>query len=95
MMEENSDIFVAGGDALVYLALPMRKKNSTTFVWDHPFRTYVSQNQFFNSPLPCKHMYKFRVTVSTVGFVPKNSFKHNQTNTICIEQYDANANFYK
>ena len=32
-MEENNYIFLAGGDALVYLAGPMRKKYSTTFVW--------------------------------------------------------------
>ena len=41
-MEENNDIFLAGGDALVYLAVPMYKKYSTTFVWGHPFSTYVS-----------------------------------------------------
>ena len=27
-MEENNDIFLAGGDALVYLAVPMHKKCS-------------------------------------------------------------------
>ena len=42
MMEENNDIFLAGGDALVYLARPMHKKYSTTFVWGHSFSTYVS-----------------------------------------------------
>ena len=42
MMVENSDIFLAGGDALVYLAGPLHKKYSTTFVWGHPFRTYAS-----------------------------------------------------
>ena len=42
MMEENSDIFLAGGDALVYLAEPMHKKYSTRFVCGHPFSTYVS-----------------------------------------------------
>ena len=31
-MEENNDIFLAGGDALVYLAAPMHEKYSTTFV---------------------------------------------------------------
>ena len=41
-MEENSDIFLAGGDALVYLAGPVFKKCSTTFVWGYPFSTYVS-----------------------------------------------------
>ena len=45
MMEENNEIFVAGGDALVYLAEPMHKKYSTTFVWGHPFSTYVSYDR--------------------------------------------------
>ena len=40
-MEKNNDIFLAGGDALVYLTVPMHKKYSTTFVWGHPFSTYV------------------------------------------------------
>ena len=51
MMEENNDIFLAGGDALVYLAEPMYKKYSITFVWGHPFSTYVSFDRFLN-PLP-------------------------------------------
>ena len=42
MMEENNDIFLAGGDALVYLAVSMHKKYSTIFVWGYPFSTYVS-----------------------------------------------------
>ena len=41
-MEENSDIFLAGSDSLVYLAGPMHKKYSTKFVWDYPSSTYVS-----------------------------------------------------
>ena len=32
MMEEKNYIFLAGGDALVYLAEPMHKKDSTKFV---------------------------------------------------------------
>ena len=66
-MEENNDILPVGGDALVYLAGPMHKKYSATFVWDHPFSTYVSYDRFFNSPSPCKHMYAFRVTVTAVA----------------------------
>ena len=42
MIEENNNIFFAGVDALVYLAIPMNKKYSTTFVWDHQFSTYIS-----------------------------------------------------
>ena len=48
MMEESNDIFVAGGDALLYLAEPMHKIYSTTFAWGHPFSTYVSYDAFFN-----------------------------------------------
>ena len=52
MMEENNDIFLAGGDALVYLAESMQKQYSRKFIWGHPFGTYVSYDRFFNSPLP-------------------------------------------
>ena len=41
-MEENNDIFLAGDNALVYLAVPMHKKYSTTFAWSQQFRKYVS-----------------------------------------------------
>ena len=58
MIEENNDIFLAGGDALVYLAEPMHKKYSTIFVWGNQFSKYVTYDQFFN-PLPrvrtCTH----------------------------------------
>ena len=53
-MEENSDIFLADGDALVYLAEPVHKKYFTTFIWGHPFSMYVSYNRFFN---PITHQY--------------------------------------
>ena len=42
MMEENNEIFLAGGDPLVYLTGPTHKKYSTTFVWGHPFSAFVS-----------------------------------------------------
>ena len=42
MMEENNDIFLVGSDALVFLAVTAHKKYSTTFVWGHPFSTYMS-----------------------------------------------------
>ena len=42
MMEENNDIFLAGGDPIVYLVGLMHKKYSTTFAWGHPFSTYAS-----------------------------------------------------
>ena len=58
MIKENIDIFLAGGDALVHLAKPVHKKYSTKFVCGHPFSTYLSYDQFFNSPppvRPCTH----------------------------------------
>ena len=65
MMEKNSDIFLAEGDALVYLARPMYKKYPTIFVWAiHLVRTYFMTD--FSTPplpppLPCTHIYAFRV----------------------------------
>ena len=50
-VEEKNGIFLAGGHVLVYLAEPVHKKYSTTFVWGHPFSTYVSYDRLFN-PLP-------------------------------------------
>ena len=41
-MEENNNIFLSGGDALVYLTESMHKKYSTKVFWDNPFSTYVS-----------------------------------------------------
>ena len=38
-MEENNDIFLAGGDAL---QVQMHKGYYTAFVWNHPFSRYVS-----------------------------------------------------
>ena len=42
MMEEKNDIFLAGGDSIVYLAEPMHKNYLTTFVWSHLFSTNIS-----------------------------------------------------
>ena len=49
--KQTMTLFFADGDALVYLVEPMYKKYFTKFVWGHPFSTYVSYDQFFNSPL--------------------------------------------
>ena len=62
MMEENSDIFLAGGDPLVCLAGPMHKKYSTTCAWSHACPPPHP---------PCKHMYAFRVIVTAVGLFQK------------------------
>ena len=51
IMEENNDIFVAGGDALVYLAGTMHTKYFTTFVWGYSFSAYIFYDQSF-TPTP-------------------------------------------
>ena len=43
-IEENNDIFLACGGALVYLAELVNKNYFTTFVWGYPFSTYVTYN---------------------------------------------------
>ena len=63
-MEENNNIFLAGGDVLVYLAEPMHKKCSTKFVWGHPFSIYVSYDEFFILPFPSTHLHTFWMTPS-------------------------------
>ena len=74
-MEENNNIFLAGGDALVYLAGSMRKN-----IPQHLFGPSIQQvrilGPIFQPTPPCKHMYAFRATITAV---PKNSFKHNCT----------------
>ena len=44
-LEEDNYIFLVVSDALVYLTKVMHKKCFATFVWDHPFSTYVSPDQ--------------------------------------------------
>ena len=71
MMEENNDILLAGGDALVYLTVLMHKN-----IPQHVFRairlvrTYL-RTDFSTPPLTCKQIYAFRVTVSAVGLFQK------------------------
>ena len=50
MMQENSDIFLAGGDALVCLAEPMQISQQHLFVAIHLVRTYLMTN--FSPLLP-------------------------------------------
>ena len=45
MMEENNNIFLAGGNALVYLAIPLHKKYSVALVWGNPFSMYISYDK--------------------------------------------------
>ena len=59
-MEENSDTFVAGGDALVYFAGPIHKKNILQHLFGaiHLVRTHLRTN--FSTALPilniCTHL---------------------------------------
>ena len=73
-MGENNDIFLVGGDALLYLAGPMNKKYSFGAI--HLVRMYLRTD--FSIPqtpspssLTCKHMYALRVTVTAVGLFQK------------------------
>ena len=73
MMEENNDIFLAGCDALMYLARPMHKKYPTTFVLGDVFSQYLPiLGPIFQPPFPlvrvCTH---FRVTATTVALFQK------------------------
>ena len=54
MMEENNNVFLAGGDALVYLARHL-------FGAIHLVHTYLMRD-FSTLPFSCRHMYAFRVT---------------------------------
>ena len=54
-MEENSDIFLAGGDALVYLAGSFHKNIPWHFFGDiHLVRTYLRTD--FSTPLPLERI---------------------------------------
>ena len=62
-MEENNDIFLAGGDALVYLAKPMHKNiPQHLFVAIHLVRTYLMTNFQPPPPSPSMHLYTFWMT---------------------------------
>ena len=62
MMEENNDIFLAGGDVLVYLAGPMHKKNIPQHLFGtiHLVRTYLKTD--FSITSPSTHLYTFWMT---------------------------------
>ena len=45
MMEVKNNVLLSGVDPLVYLAEPMHKEYSTTFVWGHLFSMYVSYGE--------------------------------------------------
>ena len=65
-MEGNNDIFLTGDNALGYLAGPMHKKYTMTFIWGHPLSTCRPYDQFFDPSdiPPCAYMYAFRVPSS-------------------------------
>ena len=58
-IEENNDIFYAGGDAVVHLAKPKHKKYSKAFVWGHSFSMYVSYDRFLNPPSSVRNCAHF------------------------------------
>ena len=72
-MEECSDIFHAGGGALLYLTEPMRKKYWTTLVWDHPLSKYASCDRFFN-PLM---LYAIVHILDDIPYIPPVAYIFN------------------
>ena len=59
-MEENNDIFLAGGDALVYLAEPMHKKSIPQHLLGAIHLVCIYFRTDFSTPLPfvdiCTHL---------------------------------------
>ena len=61
MMEEDKNIFFAGGDALVYLPNQYTKNiPQHLFGAIHLVRTYLMTD--FLTPFPCTHLYTFCMT---------------------------------
>ena len=84
-MKENNDIFLAGGDALLYLDEPMQKKRkSAKLFWGNPFSTYVSHD---STPLlyASVHIFDDLPSIPLVTYVlnwwrisqPKNKQQHS------------------
>ena len=79
-MKENNDIFLAGGDALLYLDKPMQKKENPQ---GNPFSTYVSHD---STPLlyASVHIFDDLPSIPPVAYVlnwwrisqPKNKQQH-------------------
>ena len=88
-MKRNSDILLAGDDALGYLAGPMHKKYSMTFIWSHPFRTCGSYDQFFNPfyITPSAHMYVFRVPPPFVYVILSIWYRLSRFEFACLKQF--------
>ena len=62
-MEGNNEIFLAGNDALVYLAEPIHKKYSQHLLGAiHLVRMYLMTN--FSTTSPCTHLYTIWMTTS-------------------------------
>ena len=74
-MEENNDIFLGDGDALAYLAGPIRNKYFTTIVSGYPFITYVSYDRFPHTFLPQEFFFFF--VSDTHHFLASHSVNSN------------------
>ena len=75
-MEENNNIFLAGGDALLYLAEPMHKK---VFVWGHPLSTYLSYDFFNSLPLWAPAYILDEIQCFELGIFSFNSYVYYPT----------------
>ena len=70
MMEKNNNVFLAGGDALLYFAEPMYKKYSTLFAAIHLLRTYLIAD--FLTPFPLYtsvHMLDDPASIPPIAYV--------------------------
>ena len=95
MMEENNDIFLAGGDVLVYLAEPMHKKNIPQHCLGPSIQCVRILGPIFQPPSSCKHMYAFRVTVTVVALFQKillNNRTYVLNNMTQMLQVNKNSN---
>ena len=76
MIGENSDIFLAYGGALVYLAEPMHKKYSTRFVWGHPLSIHL-MTDFSTPSLLYTYVHicsnpPFSYKISSISLIPSS-----------------------
>ena len=94
MVEENSGIFLAGGDAPVYLAEPMYKKYSTTFLWSHPFSPYVSYDRF-STPLPLYAPVQFRRYLMEGLFLNQKTNSNTRISDSLKYKYSKKNKFFK
>ena len=70
MMEENNDIFLVGGDAVVYLPEPMQKNiPQNLFGAIHLVRTYLKTEFSTSLPLYAPYTFWMNPSIPPVAYV--------------------------